>query len=210
MIKFNKILVLAPHTDDGEIGAGALINKLINEGADVHYIAFSTCEESVPEGLPKGILSEEVIKATSKLGISEAQVTAWKFPVRYFPKVRQEILEKMVQKRKEIRPDLVLMPASFDCHQDHFTIYQEGVRAFKGCTMLGYEVAWNNIKFEANLLVEVDQKNINAKKAAFDEYKSQGMRPYKSSDLENLAKVRGMQIGVPFAEAFNVIRWIWK
>jgi len=210
VIKFERVLVLAPHTDDGEIGAGALINKLVNEGAKVHYIAFSTCEESVPEGLPKDILMKEVIKGTSKLGIKQTKVVVWTFPVRHFPKFRQEILEKMVEKRKEIQPDLVLMPASFDCHQDHSTIYEEGVRAFKGCTMLGYEVAWNNIKFEANLIVEVDKENIDAKKAAFDQYRSQGMRPYKSSDLENLAKVRGMQIGVPYAEAFNVIRWIWK
>ncbi len=44
-----KILVLAPHTDDGELGCGGTIVRLIDEGQDVYYVAFSICEESVPE-----------------------------------------------------------------------------------------------------------------------------------------------------------------
>ena len=63
------ILVLAPHTDDGELGAGGTINKLIENGANVYYAAFSTAEESVPDGWPKDILKTEVKKATQKLGI---------------------------------------------------------------------------------------------------------------------------------------------
>ena len=51
MSSFKKVLVLAPHTDDGELGAGGFISKLIEDGADVYYMAFSTAEESVPEGL---------------------------------------------------------------------------------------------------------------------------------------------------------------
>ena len=42
-----KILILAPHTDDGEFGCGGTIAKLIEAGAEVHYAAFSACEQSV-------------------------------------------------------------------------------------------------------------------------------------------------------------------
>tara|TARA_Y100000739_G_C20308302_1_gene328716 strand:+ start:165 stop:359 length:195 start_codon:yes stop_codon:yes gene_type:complete len=56
----NKILVLAPHTDDGEIGCGGSIARFIDEGKEIYYIAFSKCEESVPKGFPKNILEEEV------------------------------------------------------------------------------------------------------------------------------------------------------
>ncbi|NOZ35754.1 MAG: hypothetical protein GXO80_10710 [Chlorobi bacterium] len=47
--KFKKALVLAPHTDDGKLGAGSAISKLIETGTQVSYAAFSTAEESVPE-----------------------------------------------------------------------------------------------------------------------------------------------------------------
>ena len=70
--KFKTVYVLAPHTDDGELGAGATIAKLIEEGANVYYFAFSTAETSVPEGFPKDILKTEVIDATAKLGIAKA------------------------------------------------------------------------------------------------------------------------------------------
>jgi len=49
----NKILVLAPHTDDGEFGCGGSIAKFTMDGKNVFYAAFSTAEKSVPDHLPK-------------------------------------------------------------------------------------------------------------------------------------------------------------
>ena len=54
------ILVLAPHTDDGELGLGGTISRLIEDGKKVTYVAFSTAQQSVPEGFPKDILKTEV------------------------------------------------------------------------------------------------------------------------------------------------------
>ena len=42
MTNFKNVLVLAPHTDDGELGAGGFISKLVEQGAEVTYVAFST------------------------------------------------------------------------------------------------------------------------------------------------------------------------
>ena len=44
------------------------------------------------------------------------------------------------------------MPSLNDIHQDHATIAQEGLRAFKGCTILGYELIWNNLLLIQHLL----------------------------------------------------------
>ena len=41
---FNQVLVLSPHTDDAELGAGGTIAKLTNKKITVHMIAFSWCE----------------------------------------------------------------------------------------------------------------------------------------------------------------------
>jgi LmbE family N-acetylglucosaminyl deacetylase len=46
-MKFKRVLILAPHTDDGEFGCGGTINKLIEEGSEIYYAAFSACEQSV-------------------------------------------------------------------------------------------------------------------------------------------------------------------
>ncbi len=42
---FQRILVLAPHTDDGEFGCGGSIAKFIEAGKEVFYAAFSTAEK---------------------------------------------------------------------------------------------------------------------------------------------------------------------
>ena len=68
---FKNVLVLAPHTDDGELGAGGTIAKLIEGGSNVTYAAFSTAAESVPDGFPKNILKTEVMETTKSIGIDQ-------------------------------------------------------------------------------------------------------------------------------------------
>lgn len=207
----DNILVLAPHTDDGEIGCGATIAKYIGEGKNVHYVAFSIAEESVPDGFPKNVLEIEVKKATKVLGITSENLIIKKYKVRNFPAHRQEILEDLIKLKKEIKPDLVFMPSSFDIHQDHKTIYEEGIRAFKNTSMLGYEFMWNNFSFGSTLFSIISEDHIAMKIAALNEYKSQTKRLYAKSELvEGHARFRGLQITEEYAEAFEVIRWILK
>jgi len=203
----NNILVLAPHTDDGELGAGATINYLIEKGKNVIYAAFSTAEQSVPEGFPKDVLKTEVRNATSKLGIHHENLLIYNYEVRKLSYVRQEILEELIRIKKQMQFDMVFIPSLHDIHQDHSTIAQEGVRAFKNTTLLGYELIWNNLTFNTQCFVKLEQGNIDAKIDALKEYKSQGIRNYLSTDfITSLARARGVQIGCEYAEAFEVIR----
>ena len=207
--KFQTVYILAPHTDDGELGAGGTISKLIEMGADVYYFAFSTAETSVPEGFPKDILKTEVINATTKLGIKKDNVIIYNYEVRKLNYARQEILEDLIKHRNDLKPDLVLMPSLNDIHQDHSTIAQEGLRAFKNTTILGYELIWNNLHFDTTSFVKLDKKHIQAKSDALKEYKSQGIRDYMSEEfIFSLAKTRGVQIGTQYAESFEVIRLV--
>ena len=45
-----RVLVLAPHTDDGEFGCGGTMARLVEAGSDVRYVAFSIATRSLPEG----------------------------------------------------------------------------------------------------------------------------------------------------------------
>ena len=204
-----KVLVLAPHVDDGELGCGATISKFIGKGDKVHYVAFSICEESILEGFPKNIMEVEVKKATKILGIDEKNLVVKKYPVRHFPEYRQEILDDLIKLKDEINPDLVFLPSSFDVHQDHVVVHQEGLRAFKHCNMFGYEFMWNNYSFNTTSFVIFEEKNLTAKINALKQYKSQKHRIYNSAEsLKGLASYRGLQVGSKYAESFEVIRWI--
>jgi len=207
--KFKRVFVLAPHTDDGELGAGGTISKLIELGADVYYFAFSTAEESLPAGMPSNTLEVEVMNATEKLGIKKENVIVYHYKVRKLNYARQEILDDLIKHKKNMFPDLVIMPSLHDIHQDHSTIAQEGLRAFKNTTILGYELIWNNLIFNTVSFVKLDKRHVEAKVNALNEYKSQKGRDYISRDfIFSLAITRGVQIGTTYAESFEVIRWV--
>ncbi len=206
---FKNVLVLAPQTDDGELGVGGTISRLIESGAKVTYVAFSTAEQSVPIGMPKGILKKEVRAATKSLGILEENVIIYNYEVRKLNFVRQEILEDLIRLRNKNTYDLVFIPSLTDIHQDHSTIAQEGLRAFKNTTILGYELIWNNLTFNTQCFVLLNENHIDNKINALIKYESQGFRDYLSPDfVRSLAKARGVQIGSSFAEAFEVVRFV--
>jgi LmbE family N-acetylglucosaminyl deacetylase len=203
------ILVLAPHTDDGEFGCGGTISRFLEEGDDVYYVAFSTAKESIPEGMPENILEIEVKEATKRLGIKTKNLLIHGFTVRRLNYNRQDILEELVKLKKELTPDLVFMPVIQDLHQDHHTVAMEGLRAFKNTTILGYEVPWNNLKFHNQCFIKLSKKHIDKKVYALGAYNSQKMRNYASEDfIFSLAKTRGVMVNAEYAEAFEVIRWI--
>ena len=107
---WERALVLAPHTDDGEFGCGGTMTRLVDAGADVRYVAFSIATKSLPEGFPPDTLAKEVREATAEIGIPADNLTVHDFEVRTFPEHRQEILELLIELWEEWKPDAVLQP----------------------------------------------------------------------------------------------------
>ena len=210
-LNFKQVLILAPHTDDGEFGCGGTINKLLENNVEVHLAAFSACEKSVPKQFPEDILIKELKDATKVLGIPESNVHLFRYDVRLFNVSRQDILQDLIDLREKLSPDVVFLPASTDIHQDHITIHQEGKRAFKFTSILGYEMPWNNLEFQTSSFVFLEEKHVEKKIEALKMYKSQLHRPYSNEEfLKSLARIRGVQINTQYAEAFEIIRWIIK
>lgn len=208
-IELKKVLVLAPHTDDGELGCGGTIHKFVLLNKDVYCATFSIAEDSVPKGFAKNELQKEFIKAMGILGLNRKNLFILKFKVRKFPEYRQKILEEIIKLRKLIEPDLVFLPSPNDIHQDHQVITSEGLRAFKKIPILGYELPWNNIVFETRCFVRLEKSNIVAKINALKCYKTQMHRSYLNDEfIWSLAKTRGTQVETNYAEAFEVLRWI--
>jgi LmbE family N-acetylglucosaminyl deacetylase len=204
-----RVLVLAPHTDDGEFGCGGTIARLVRGGAEVYYAAFSLAEESVPPPFPKNILEVEVKAATRRLGIDPERLLLYRYRVRHFAHHRQEILEDLVRLSRDLAPGLVLMPCLHDIHQDHTTVAAEGVRAFKRTSILAYEMPWNHLTFATQGFVTLGEEDLEMKIAALECYESQRHRNYASAEfVRSLAITRGTQIGQRYAEAFEVIRWV--
>lgn len=201
--------MLAPHTDDGEFGCGATLSRMARAGAEVHYLAFSACEESVPEGFASDVLRHEVVAATGELGIPAENVQCLSFRVRFFSEARQDILQTLIDARKRIRPQLVFAPSLDDVHQDHHAVALESVRAFKHTNLLHYELPWNNMAFRNTVFIKVDETDLDRKANAVARYESQAGRVYSSPEfLRSQARFRGLQGGCELAEVFEAVRLV--
>jgi N-acetylglucosamine malate deacetylase 1 len=204
---WRRVLVLAPHTDDGEFGCGGTMARLVDAGADVRYVAFSIATRSLPEGFPPDTLAREVREATTELGIPESSLTVHDFDVRTFPEHRQDILELLVALWEDWRPDVVFQPSVHDVHQDHQVVAAEGLRAFKRTTILGYEIPWNNFDFSYQAYVALELGHVERKIAALSKYASQQHRRYSDPEyIRNVARTHGINVNREYAEVFEIYR----
>lgn len=204
-----RVLVLAPHTDDAELGCGGTLARLVEQGNDVFVAAFSTASDSLPAGFRDDTLRHEFLSAMRILGIPDGHESVREYPVRRLAEHRQSILEELVSLRKDIAPDIVFLPCGQDIHQDHQVIHAEGVRAFKNASLFGYELPWNTFDFAPQLIVCLEDRHMERKWEMLQAYYSQAVigRRYFSRDLVySLARVRGVQANRAFAEGFQVIR----
>jgi LmbE family N-acetylglucosaminyl deacetylase len=204
---WRRVLVLAPHTDDGEFGCGGTMARLVEHGVEVRYVAFSIATKSLPPGFPPDTLAREVREATAEIGIPPEGLAVHDFEVRTFPEHRQQILEVLIDMWEAWAPDAVLQPSLGDIHQDHQVVAAEGLRAFKRTTVLGYEIPWNSLNFNYQAYVSLEQGHVERKVAALARYESQQHRNYANPEyIWNLARTRGINVGRDLAEAFEVYR----
>ncbi len=207
-----RILVLSPHTDDAELGCGGTIVRMLREGVEIHWVVFSTAEESLPEHLPKDTLKREFQNVMDHLGLGKDSYFIFNFKVRHLQEERQQILEHMVQINREFKPELVVGPSLKDVHQDHVVVANEMVRAYKGTSsIISYELPWNHLTFDTQMFVRLSADQLEQKLDLLKHYKSQlikGRSYFSREFILGLAKTRGIQLGAEYAEAFEVIRWI--
>ena len=208
----HNILFLAPHTDDVELGCGATLARCIDEGANVHVAAFSTARQSLPAGSYENQLRDEFYSAMDVYGLGRSSLTVLDFEVRTLSYHRQEVLDAMIYLKCSLEPSMVFIPSCHDTHQDHMTVNQESLRAFKSVNLLGYELPWNHFEFSGNGFVAVSAGQMERKLLALGCYKTQleKQRAYFDEDfIRGLARVRGVQIGCEYAESFEVVRMRW-
>lgn len=209
------ILALSPHTDDVEQGAGGFLARSVEAGDNVTVVAFSTGNKDT------GASWQESRQSLLTLGIEDAVQMDYyvddatgkmsDFVTRRFNEARQAILEYLAVMQKGPAPDLVLVPSTGDIHQDHQVVTAEAMRAFRTCSILGYELPWNGYSFANTFYVPLTIKQIELKREALACYESQRQRSYMSPGATmDLARLRGMQIGIEFAECFEVVRWVMK
>lgn len=194
-----RILCVGSHPDDVELGCGGTVSRLKRE--KYGYVPTLNSQRFISLGMKK-----ELRKAWDILGIKQTSLPQ-DHQGRDFD--RQKILDDLILLRNEIKPNLVITHGANDVHQDHKVLHEESVRAFKHSSILGYTFPWNELCNNYTYFSELSAKEVETKLKALACYKTQKHRPYFNEDYQrSLLISNGLRINKPFAEAFEVIRWI--
>ena len=196
------VLFLGAHPDDIELGCGALLHQIVNQ-TDILCVTLSDNQKN-PDLIN---LKDEHYQAMQVLGVPPERVIFGPFTTRVFPDARQEILEYFLKLRREFGPDLIFVHSRQDVHQDHLTMTDEALRAFRGITVLGFDVVRSSYGFFPHFLVEVTEEDVNKKIEALSCYETYRDRYYFNSELTRSIMVRhGALAERPFAEGFDILR----
>ena len=202
-----KVLFLGAHPDDIEIGCGALIHHIVKQRTDFLCVTLSE-NRKIPDLIN---VKDEHFRSMKVLGVPEDKIAFGPFITRVFPDARQEILEYFLKLRKDFKPDLIFTHSKQDVHQDHNTMTDESLRAFRGITVLGYDVVRSSYGFFPHFLVEVTEEDVNKKIEALAEYETYRDRYYFNAELTRSIMVRhGALAECPFAEGFDILRIVGK
>lgn len=203
-----KVLFVGAHPDDIELGCGALIHNIIGRGAESCDIRCVTLSDNQKNPALLNLVKEHQ-RSMAVLGVPPEKVVLESFETRRFQQLRQEILEYLYQLNRSFKPDLVFTHTQHDIHQDHVQTTEEVLRAFRGTTVLGYDVLRSSYGFFPNFLVEVDETDVQAKITAMAEYQTYTDRYYFSPDILRSTLVRhGALAERPYAEGFDILRVI--
>ena len=199
-----KVCFIGAHPDDIELGCGAMIAH-ISKSTEVLCVTLSNNQKNP---LLTNVV-DEYYRSMAVLGVPKDHVIACEFETRRFPHARQEILEYMIQLKQSFHPDIVFVHTKADLHQDHGTVTEEALRAFRGISVLGFDVIRSSYGFFPNFLVEVNEEDVASKIKALAEYHTYVDKYYFKPEVTRATLIRhGALAERPYAEGFDILRII--
>ena len=224
-LKNEKLLVIAPHSDDEVLGCGGLMSKVKNEGGKVFVLIFNLGFEKDDTKESQEKRKNEVREVMNLLKVDDYHLVHDQpdnnrdldtEPLHSLIEVIESTSNVSLEK---VSPTMVAIPTIFSHHQDHVHVHHACIAALRPIStpvsniVLSYEAPehsrWSaSGVFEPNLFVEIDDV-IENKIMAFNKYRSQ-IRPGGRDDdsIRNQAKYRGQEVGKNLCEAFYVHRFI--
>jgi LmbE family N-acetylglucosaminyl deacetylase len=215
---WERVLVIAPHSDDMELGCGGFVARMCFEGVEVTELIMATgdlIQSHKPEVTPISIRREEAERAAEFLGVRRVE----------FAFTEESRLDTVAMARgtsliqsliDDLMPNAVLLPLR-SAHQDHRWVHDCAVAALRPwrvghhpTAILGYEyplLFWGGYdQTEMTLYVDITA-HMTTKIMAVNVYQSQ-LRPgpLSSVSVDTYCRQRGTECGAEYAERFKLIR----
>jgi LmbE family N-acetylglucosaminyl deacetylase len=195
------VLCLGAHSDDIEIGAGAMLLTMMERGIrlDVHWCVLSGIGEREREAK---------VSASDFLSAAESsRVEVMSFEDGFFPEQGKAIKSWFEDLKGHVDPDLILTHRGDDAHQDHRQVSRLTWNTFRNHCILEYEIPkWDGDIGQPNLYVPVSASVLKRKvDLLMSHFGSQRSKQWFDAEtFMGLARLRGMECGAPerYAEAF--------
>ena len=226
-----RLLIIAPHADDEVLGCFGLINKIKNNGGEVFLQVLSLGGYTKLEGktVTENDWKNELTRVVDTLKINDYDIAYSNHEFQHIDtKPQQDLIEHIESKSKisisKIKPTIVAIPTIFSTHQDHTYAYKVSISALRPHPqktthmprlVISYESPeyyfWSAYsefgKFQPNFYLNLSKNNLDEKINVLNIYSTQMREGQRGGEnLISLARIRGNEIGLEYAEAFHIHR----
>lgn len=205
----DELVLLAAHCDDIPIGAGGTVLTLCRGRQDLGAVPALRVRALVLSGGGTPREAEERAALAAFCPDADLEVTVLDMPDGRLPTHWEWAKEALEAFRRGCEPDLVLAGHRGDDHQDHRELAKLVPTVFRNHLVLGYEI----LKAEPDLaqpplLWPLSDEVVTDKvRLLHEHYPSQVARAWFDEEtFRGLARVRGVQAGVRYAEGFHLTR----
>ena len=221
-----RVLVIAAHPDDEVLGCGATISKYTRQGVQfmVQFIAEGSscryvdpaCADSVAAIAAR---TQQSINALLLLGVKDYRFND--LPCGRLDQVPIIQINKAIEEAiRKFDPDTVLTHSALDANNDHRIVCRATIMATRPgaqnrvARVLSYEVLSSSEwafgeAFAPTSFERIEEQDLTLKWQALAAYETEVKAypvPQSEQGVRAQAMSRGMQAGVPLAEAFYLIR----
>lgn len=221
-----KIIVISAHPDDEILGVGGTLLKHKKRGDEIYWLITTNILES------QGFSKERVSSRSDEIKTVAKEIGAKKTFQLDYPTMSLSssslitMVPKISEVFNEVKPEIIYCLNRSDAHSDHRITFD----AVMACTksfrypfirqVLMYECI-SETEFAPNLPEKMFMPNYFVEITSFMYEKLEIMKVYESElgehpfprslkNIEALATFRGASVGVEYAEAFQLIKFIDK
>ena len=199
--KGGRVLAFGAHPDDLEVGAGGLLARLSDQGAEV-TLAIVSIPGDAERRREEARESARVLGANLVIIYEERQCRVEDIPMH-------ELVRRFDHIVGDVRPDLVITHSAHDLHWDHGLVNRATVSALRRtpCDLLAF-LSSPEMNAQARAIGQCFadiSSTIDTKIEAISAHRSQ----LPKLDLESsrdLARAMGRISGFDYAEAYEVLR----
>jgi len=224
-----KILIIAAHPDDEILGCGGTIARLVNEGNDAYTLILGEGVTSRDEKRDRKKreseieeLKKQIFEANEIIGVKK--VFTFDFPDNRFDSISLlDIIKKIEKLKNKIKPDIIFSHYKNDLNIDHKKTYEAVLTATRPMEtepvkiIYSFEVLssteWNYpTKFSPNVFFDIS-KTVEKKIEAMKWYQTELRtfpHPRSIETIKSNAKTWGSKVGMQYAEAFELVRSMYK